>query len=417
MPFAKWKNFDDCLSDVARRQSYSDEVAHKVCGKLKAQFEKADVDEDEMEKAIQSAAEEYMNSKPSPSKDDLREVKQNIQKGWEFNPKDILASQRIVEGTFHVPKVDKDKELITKSAMMSAIPDFMHLPILHDFHRERVLGLIVKAWEEGDHFKFRALFKATSDVDDAWEKVQKGEYDHVSIYGSRLEGTHSCKFDPSTREDTCISHRIRLDSISACDDNARNSDAIMSIAKSSTRFCNDLTDTFIKAETTSSSLMHGTQDGVNKPMDKCNKLEKGEEGLLKKIWETLQKLVESDKKVHASIEKAEETKMVDEVKKAETPVKEEVEVVKAEVKEESKVEPKIEEVKKAEPAPSVDEIVKAKTEEITKAFQTQIAELKAEIEKLKEEPIQKAAPILIKEQVGEPYGSSNYRAIAELKRG
>jgi hypothetical protein len=295
----------------------------------------------------------------------------------------------------------------------------MHLPILHDFHRERVLGVIVKAWEEGDHFKFRALFKATHDVDDAWDKVQKGEYDHVSIYGSRIEGSPSCKHDPTNRVETCVTRQIRLDSISACDENARNSDAIMGIAKSSSRFCNDLTDTFIKAETQNSNLIHGTQDGVNKPMDekedkKCP-LEKGDEhvGLLKKIWETLQQLVESDKKVHASIGKSEENEMEEK--------KEEV-VEKAAIPE---VKP-VEEVKKAETPktpevvlPNYDEIIKAKTDEISKAFATQIAELKAEIAKLKEEPIQKAQVIIADEVLkGEPYGSANYKAVEQLmKRG
>lgn len=267
MPFGHWENFDACLADIKKKNpSYSDEVAKKVCGKLKSKLEKGEALKETplaaTEERSKEIDKEYASSKPSPSIKDMKEITPGITKSWVFDPSEILKSKRVVEGTFHVPIVDKDKELITKSAMSDALPDFMHLPILHDFHKERVLGVIVKAWEEGDHFKFRALFKSTHDVDDAWEKVSKGEYDHVSIYGSRIAGTAQCALDPSQRAAPCISNRIRLDSISACDENARNDEAFMKVSKGKDRFVINLTDTFIKAETQNSSLVHGTWDGV-----------------------------------------------------------------------------------------------------------------------------------------------------------
>ena len=249
MPFADSKNFDDCVQKRMKESNYDKETATKVCGKMKAELEKG------------SDIEEF---EPSPTKKDLKEIGPVVKgNSWEFNPEDILKSKRKVTGTFHVPKVDKDRELITKSAMNDAIPDFMHLPILHDFHKERVLGVITRVWEEADSFHFDALFKATSDVDDAWNKVQKGEYDHVSIFGARLKGNASCGFTPDQRAVPCVSDKIRLDSISACDENARNDSTSMTLAKGEVEFIYE-TETIIKALNTDSNIVHGTYDGVKR---------------------------------------------------------------------------------------------------------------------------------------------------------
>ena len=355
MPFGDARNWDECVKKRMASGKYTKEVAEKVCGKMKAELEKG--------KEGYDGKKEYLNSEPSPEKKDTKELSQNLKKAneWEFNPDEILKSSRKVTGTFHVPKIDRDNELITKSAMDAAIPDFMHFPVLHDFHKERVLGVITKVWEEADVYHFDALFKATHDVDDAWNKVQKGEYDHVSIYGSRFSGSDSCRLDPSLRTTPCISHKIRLDSISACDDNARNDHTSMTLVKAGEDLYNstliiNTNETFIKASgaelekamTTSSSMVHSTYDGVggNKggkmrvrevtekeedgdenserqaegakktehpvekadcPLQKAEEMEKGDDvkGMFKQIIDHLKSLVASDKKVHSEIGKAE----------------------------------------------------------------------------------------------------------------
>jgi hypothetical protein len=409
------------------------------------------------EAAKKECAEEVKN-KLSPSIDDLKEVEQigPVVKAWTFEPDSILKSSRRVTGTFHVPKVDKDREIITKAAMTEAIPDFMHLPILHDFHKERVLGLVTKVWEESDAFHFEALFKATHDVDDAWDKVSKGQYDHVSIYGSRLEGSSSCGLDPSQRAVPCISNKIRLDSISACDDNARNDSSSMGLAKGfvieSEPSEITLTKALVKAETSGSNLVHGTQDGVKKKggnmrvreVDedddkyKESEVEKAEDvpSMFKSIMKALSKLVSSDKKVHAEIGKADDEpdndeddmkkckscmkkgdKMTEEkekvVVKAEPKV--EAEVVKAEVKPEVK-EPTVDEIVKAkleEQSKKLEEIMKAQTDNIQKAID-KLTALEDKVKKIEEQPIQKAA-VVIAEQVKDEsgYGARNYKAIME----
>jgi hypothetical protein len=335
MPLAGEKDFAGCVAKM-KSEGYSDDVAHKVCGKIEAETKA-------------SVAEEFKNSKLSPSIKDLKEVSQvgPIVKAWEFNPDDIFKSSRKVTGTFHVPKIDKDREIITKAAMTEAIPDFMHLPILHDFHKERVLGLVTKVWEEADAFHFEALFKATHDVDDAWDKVKKGHYDHVSIYGSRLQGSPACGLDPSQRAVPCISNKIRLDSISACDEAARNDASSLKLAKAFVIESEDGEVNFKKAET-SEGLIHGTYDGVTNgskkkggtmrvrevdedddrykedeeekadvqaPAEQSKVVTKGDydiNGMFNRILDVLHKLVSSDKKVHSEMDKAEIDKAEDE---------------------------------------------------------------------------------------------------------
>jgi len=402
----------------------------------------------------------------------------------------------------------------------------MHLPILHDFHRERALGIVTKVWEESDAYHFEALFKATRDVDDAWKKVQKGIYDHVSIYGSRIEGSSSCSLDPAQRAIPCVTHRIRLDSISACDENARNDETFMSVAKSFSRFANDPNDTIIKAETTNSNIMHSIYDGA----DMEEKVKKGDltnvmpspaehkhhgephqppklsEGAVARGWgdkqsgEIMNKgedMGDEEEKAYSSAGRTIESQSLktqkeqgiirerqgrdSEGKKIEEKAKrkdmDDKEIDKAGCAQYMKGEHckcggckhhtgkevekgtsdnntltahkgvsgsatapsmpphmqnaesardviRSQNIKKAdEPAVDVNEIVKAaltaKTDEISKAFQKQIDELKTELEKVKEQPIVKAA-VVIPEQTEGRSRNPNYQAVEKFmkkKRG
>ena len=151
---------------------------------------------------------------------------------WKFDPREILASKRKVKGIFHKAIVDKDDELITPDAIKKSIPDYMHLPALHDFHKERPVGLATKIWQEKDgSFGFEGVIKSTEDCDDIWEKISKGNYDHVSIFGRRTEGNQNCSLPQGLRTGPCITNGVRLDSISVCDDNARNDSTSLSVKK------------------------------------------------------------------------------------------------------------------------------------------------------------------------------------------
>lgn len=158
-------------------------------------------------------------------------------KEWDFNPAEILASTRKVQGIFHQPVIDKDGEIISPKGMREAVPDFMHLPALHDFHKERPVGLATKVMElPGGRFYFEGVIKATSDCDDIWEKVKTGNYDQVSIFGKRTKYNNQCALPQNMRSGPCVTDGVRLDSISVCDENARNPQTSLEVKKAKTVF-------------------------------------------------------------------------------------------------------------------------------------------------------------------------------------
>ena len=185
-------------------------------------------------------------------------------KVWDFDPAEILNSPRKVKGKFHTPLVDKDQEYIEGKAVRNAVPDFIHLPILHDFHKERTVGIVTRVVELSDgSFDFEGLIKATDDCNDVWELIEKGNYDQVSLFGKRTCGSKACSVRPGQRTEPCITTALRLDSISVCDDKARNEGTSLYIAKGS-KVVFTANDELIKAETTESSLMHTATDYPDK---------------------------------------------------------------------------------------------------------------------------------------------------------
>ena len=156
--------FEGCVDKMKEKEGYSDEVAHKVCGKLEhEQAKKGPLSPD------QATIAEGTTVAKAPH--DLE---------WGFDIQGILASTRKIRGTFHVPKVDKDNEYITEEAMDKAMHDYMHLPIISEYHKERPIGLVTKSWKTKDgEYQFEGVMKETPDCDDVWQKVQKGEYDIV----------------------------------------------------------------------------------------------------------------------------------------------------------------------------------------------------------------------------------------------
>jgi hypothetical protein len=199
-----------------------------------------------------------------------------VAKEWTFDPASILSSPRKVTGKFHTPKIDRDNEYIENAAIQNAVPDFMHLPILHDFHKERTVGIVTRVVELSDgSFDFEGLIKATDDCNDIWELITKGNYDQVSIYGKRTAGTGSCSVRPEQRMEPCTTTGVRLDSISVCDANARNDGTSLFVAKGA-KVVFTATDEIIKAETTDSNLMHPVtdypkehRDGLPRTKKKC----------------------------------------------------------------------------------------------------------------------------------------------------
>ena len=67
--------------------------------------------------------------------------------------------------------------------------------------------------------------------DDIWEKVSKGNYDQVSIFGKRTKYNNQCALPQNMRSGPCITDGVRLDSISVCDENARNPQTSLEVKK------------------------------------------------------------------------------------------------------------------------------------------------------------------------------------------
>jgi len=354
-------------------------------------------------------------------------------------------NERKFRGVAHTPTLDREHEVILTEAIKKALPYFMELPIIHLNHTERPIGIVKSAKIAEDQLIIEGYFKKTKDADDVWGEVLAGRLNKFSIYGRRLEGSPECSVDPNLRNQPCITKAIWLDSISVCGDNAINPNTFLDIVKSFES----------KAETTGSSLTHNTVDGTrsnrkmaldglsmpendmvaSRPVETshddvkkcpvCNKeakeVSKGPEeeeekdddrveksdpimAKLDKVIATLEKLVESDKKVHSTMEKSEMTEEKKEPEKVE-------EVQKAVIEEKPPKTPK----------PKTEEIVKAELETVTKAFDDRFSEfkkaydgqfdeikkahadLKAEVEKMKTETIQKGGQVvIIPEQAGSP---------------
>jgi hypothetical protein len=133
--------------------------------------------------------------------------------------------------------VDKDGEIINSKGMREAVPDFMHLPALHDFHKERPVGLATKVQElGGGRFYMEGVIKATHDCDDVWDKVKTGNYGQMSIFGKRTKYNNQCALPQSMRNGPCVTDGVRLDSISICDENARNPQTSLEMMKAKTVF-------------------------------------------------------------------------------------------------------------------------------------------------------------------------------------
>jgi hypothetical protein len=206
---------------------------------------------------------EFLHTEVSPTKKSMKEVQ--VSKGadvvneWNLDINEILSSPRKVRGKFHVPKVDKDNEFIENEAVQRAVPDFMHFPILHDFHKERPVGIVTRVVELNDGtFDFEGLIKATKDCDDVWNLIETGNYNQVSIFGRRTEGSPTCNMRPEQRSAPCNTTGLRLDSISVCDENARNDGTSLTVVKAGKLVFD--ANNIIKAEDTNSTLMHTATD-------------------------------------------------------------------------------------------------------------------------------------------------------------
>jgi len=390
---------------------------------------------------------------------DKKHAEIEIKKTWMHELHGIMNSPRVAEMTFHVPKVDKDMEFITPGAMAGALADYMKFPIISEFHKERPIGIAEKVWQtKDDEFKATIRIRDDPSTDDVWEKMNlpegtPGRYDQVSIAGKRIVYSQECNVPLGMRKasNPCRTEKLRLDSVSVCDDRARNDGTELNVVKAQSDdletfvyttkvSLTQVEDTLIKAETTESQLIHPVTDGANQPdlkkdhpatgmstvkggkMKKCNdpKVKKtSDEEAQEPVEETeAKKGEEKEAEPEKDVEKAppkEEEK--EDTKKAEDPYQEilkllrelvasdkkvhkEVEKAEETPAEEKKEEKEEKSVKKAEtPAPVEDATLQkaAMEQEFQKALNAAIAPLndkitalETEIKRLGDEPLYKS---------------------------
>ena len=286
IPFGSWANFDACLADIGKKNpDYSEETVKRVCGKLKEKLEKCT----NPDAAYSAVAKELKKSDagsvaPMTVDIDKKHAQMEIKKSWPHELLGILNSPRIAEMTFHVPKVDKDMEFITPGAMAGALKDYMKFPIISEFHKERPIGIAEKVWQTNtDEFKARIRIRDDPSTDDVWEKMNlsmgtPGRYDQVSIAGKRIVYSQECNMPLPMRKATqpCRTEKLRLDSVSVCDDRARNDGTELNVVKAlsddletfvytTALVLTKVEDNLIKAETTESELIHPVTDGASQP--------------------------------------------------------------------------------------------------------------------------------------------------------
>ncbi len=491
MPFGKWSNWEACIADIGKKNpDYSEESVKRVCGKLKEKLEKCK-NPDAAYSAVARHLEKADADSVAPMTADIdkKHAQMEIKKSWMHELHGILNSPRVAEMTFHVPKVDKDMEFITPGAMAGALQDYMKFPIISEFHKERPIGIAEKVWQTNeDEFKARIRIRDDPSTDDVWEKMNlpmgtPGRYDQVSIAGKRIVYSQECNMPLPMRKATrpCRTEKLRLDSVSVCDDRARNDGTELNVVKALSddqvsfvyTTALDLTkveDNLIKAETTESELIHPVTDGANQADNvrskgtiinplietdtrKGGKMKKGNDPKVKKTSEEegqepveeteAKKGTEEDTDPEKQVEKAppkEEEK--EDAKKAEDPYQEILKLLRELVASDKKVHKEVEKAeekpaeKKEEKKEEKEEkcVKKAGDEEVTKAameqdfqkaldaaiapLRTEIDLLKAEVQKIGDEPLLKAGIYLKELQVdkdGQPE-KGNAGMIAEQRK-
>jgi len=271
----------------------------------------------------------------------------------------------------------------------------MQHPILHHQHTERPVGTVTKASIEGKSFYVEGTIYDTPDTDDIWSEITSGKLNKFSIFGRRDNGSPECKLRPEARFSPCVTKALTLFSISVVGDNAMNQSTFLKVAKADGILKGNYMEEDEKKEQEEEQVEEKadeTPELLEEPGNRSAMLKSVEEhgDRLGKIEETLSQLVESDKKVHEGVDKAEESEDMEDTKE------EDVE--------------KCSGLKKAEESTTVEPefITKAALDEITKAYlekydtiQKAHDALVARVEKMEKETIEKGGTVIVVDKSGE----------------
>ena len=144
----------------------------------------------------------------------------------------LSKSERTIRGVASVESIDRENELITKSALKEAIGGFEQLPILHYQHTERPIGICTKAQITDRGLEIEGKIPSHPQWDDIWERITKGDLTKYSIHGRRRVFSPECKLAVNSRDSPCITKGLYLDSISIVSGStAINQDTFVEVVK------------------------------------------------------------------------------------------------------------------------------------------------------------------------------------------
>lgn len=302
----------------------------------------------------------------------------------DFDFKVLCSSKRIIEGIATLPTLDRQKEIILKSAIAASLEGFMELPILHVMHQERPIGIVTKAEVRPEGLYIRATLKQHG-TDDVWDKIVKGEYGKFSIYGRRTEYSPECRLPSTIRSEVspCITKSMHFDSISVVSNvSAVNSDTWLTVAKAIV----EDRENYLSPDRSKGTVIQN--DSVqNRGTEMVDELETPVTPSVETpVSEPEPEIVQKADPMDEFRLLLTEVKDLLVVQKAETPV-----VQKAELE-----------------TPDLETIVKARVatevETIRKAFDDKVAELTARIEKMENETIKKGGSVVV---IKDEYDTAN----------
>lgn len=333
----------------------------------------------------------------------------NFEIGFDF--KVLCKSDRLIDGIASLPTVDREKEIILKSAIENALEGFMELPVLHLQHTERSIGLVTKAELRPEGLYIRAVIREKNGSDDVWRGIESGKYGKYSVYGRRVKYTPECRLSPHirTEDKPCITKAMYLDSISVVETaTAVNQGTWLNVVKALV----DEQENYLNSQWSNKSLIQNENSDYNRgkhmESENVNPVEESEvmdETPVEKAEVEVQ--TPDIPTVDTADSMGEFRGMLTEIQKSLNSL-----VIKCN----DTVE---ETVQKAELDTDIETIVKARVnaevEVIRKAFDDKITELTARIEKMENETIQKGgAPVIIASEFEMPSGFGNASALRKF---
>lgn len=304
----------------------------------------------------------------------------------EFDFKVLSKSDRIIEGIASLPSVDREKEVILKSAIAEALDGFMELPILHLNHTERPVGLVTKAEIRPEGLYVRAIIREKNGSDEVWEKIENGEYGKFSIYGRRRKYTPECRLSPHSRTEgrPCITKALYLDSISVVETaSAVNQGTWLNVVKALTAD----QENYLNSEQLTESVIQNVPIRGTKMVDEIENPDVAGEMVVEKAEPETPMTPETPE-----VQKAESDPALTETLAA---IQKSLADLVAQKCDETETVEKAEVLGETDVETLVKARVESELEDIKKAYDDKIAELVARIEKMEDETIKKGGEIVV----------------------